>query len=126
MSTTTADALKRYHKANLPQSTIGMKPLAPDTLEALEEARGYADPLPLAEQLSAALRVLWTAMKSGEVIDRDAEDTVYLLSEIASLVAHAADAKSNAEWWLKANAEAVDATDRPSCTVTAARAGETP
>ena len=94
-----ADVLREYHELDLPTSSVGMQPLDAEALEVLDRVEGYADPLPLAGQLTAALKVLWVARKSGELSDDDADATLWLLSEVSSLVEHAIEANAAATWW---------------------------
>ncbi|RMG35446.1 MAG: hypothetical protein D6720_07165 [Gammaproteobacteria bacterium] len=117
MNMTTADALRLYHEMDLPETSTGMEPLDAETLENLRLVEGYANPLDLATQLTAALRTLWVARKSGELADDDADSTIWLLGEVSNLIEHAIEAQHGAEWWQrqheKALAEAEQAKPAP-------------
>ncbi len=101
-----ADALRLYHETDIPASSVGMEPLDIEALENLHLVEGYANPDLLAGQLAAAIRTLWVARKSGELSDEDADDTLCLLAEVASLLEHTIEANSAAVWWLQRHEEA--------------------
>ena len=98
-SPSVSDVLREYYELDLPTSSADMKPLDAETLDVLHRVEGYTDPVHLVSQLISALQVLWTARKSGELADDDADAMLWLLSEVSSLIEHAAEANKDAAWW---------------------------
>lgn len=95
-----ADVLRLYRELDLPSTSVGMEPLPAYTLDTLRRVHGYTNPQALAGQLTSAILTLWTARKSGELADEDADATTWLLSEVSSLLEHAIEAHDEAVWWL--------------------------
>lgn len=94
------DVLSDYRELDLPASSVGMKPLSAEALKVLRRVEGYADPGHLASLLTSGLHTLWIARKCGELADEDADATLWMLSEMASLLEHAIEANRAATWWL--------------------------
>ncbi len=102
-----ADVLREYYELDIPASSVGMDSLDAEALDVLRRVEGYTNPLHLAGQLTSALRTLWVARKSGELPDEDGDATIWLLTEVSSLLEHAVEAHDAANWLLAQHEEAL-------------------